>query len=392
MREVRRVCLVGGGMSKFGIRQATYRDLISEAGKAAFDSVPNVSPKDIEGFLLSTVMPERTAFQTHVAPMAAELVGVAPTKLVARIELLCGSGSSAIRLAYGFIASGLADVIMVLGAEKMYTPNPWESLFHLLATGDHDWEAHHGLTAPPNFALVAQRHMLEYGTTKEQMALVSVKNRRNGARNPNAQFQKPVTVEDVFASKMVATPLNLFDCCPATDGAAAIIIASEERAKEMTDQPVYIWGTAQVGKGCNAANVPDWASWPSLRLAAKNAYEMAGIRADDVQVAEVHDCFTISEIIEYEELGFCEKGAGGKFVEEGLSDYGGKVVVNPGGGLISRGHPFGATGIAQALEMTLQLRGQAGPRQVPGAKVALTHNLSGYATEHTIMIYGSEPK
>ena len=240
--------------------------------------------------------------------------------------------------------------------------------------------------------MIAARHMKEYGTTNEQMALVSVKNRRNGARNPIAQFRKPVTVEEVFASKMVSKPLNLFDCCPITDGAAAVVLASEDRAKDFTDKPIWIRGIAQVGSGNNTANVPGWAQWPSLRAAAANAYKMAGVGPDDIDVAEVHDCFTISEIIEYEELGFCEKGEGGKFIEAGLSDYGGKVVVNPGGGLLSRGHPFGATGVAQGIEMMQQLRGEAGERQVPNAKIGLTHNLSGFATEHTILIYGSEPK
>ncbi|MDA8188566.1 MAG: thiolase domain-containing protein [Dehalococcoidales bacterium] len=390
--NVRRVALVAGGLSKFGVRQATYRDLIAEAGKAAFDSAAGLAPRDIEGFLLSTVMPERFVFQTHVAPLAAETLGVSPSKLIARVELLCASGSSALRLAYGFIAAGLADVIMVVGAEKMYTPNAAETVHHTLAAGDREWDAIHGLTAPPGFALIAQQHMKEYGTTKEQLALVSVKNRRNGARNPIAQFRKPVTVEEVFASKPVAKPLNLFDCCPITDGAAAVVLASEDRAKDFTDRPIWIWGTGQAGGGNNVANVPGWAQWPRLRLAARNAYEMAGIKADDVDVAEVHDCFTISEIIEYEELGFCEKGEGGDFVEKGLSDYGGKVVVNPGGGLLSRGHPFGATGVAQGIEMMQQLRGEAGERQVPGAKIGLTHNLSGFATEHTIMIYGRDPK
>lgn len=390
--KVRNVAIVAGGASTFGARQATYRDLISEAGKAAFDSAPGLSPKDIEGFLLSTVMPERFVFQTHVAPLAAETLGVWPSKLIARVELLCGSGSSAIRLAYGFIAAGLADVIMVTGAEKMYTPNPLETVHHTLAAGDKEWDAAHGLTAPPGFAMIAQRHMKDYGTTKEQMAMVSVKNRRNGARNPIAQFRKAITIEEVFSSKMVSKPLQLFDCCPITDGAAAVVLAAEERAKDYTDEPIWILGTGQAGGGNNVANVPGWSEWPRMRVAAQSAYEMAGVTAEDIDVAEVHDCFTISEIIEYEELGFCEKGEGGLFVEQGHSDYGGKVVVNPGGGLLSRGHPFGATGIAQAIEMMQQLRGEAGDRQVPDANVALTHNLSGFATEHTIVIYGKEPR
>jgi acetyl-CoA C-acetyltransferase len=255
---------------------------------------------------------------------------------------------------------------------------------------DREWEAAFGLTAPPCFALAAQRHMAEYGTTEEQLALVGVKNHNHAAKNPNAHFQKGATVDQVLCSRMIATPLRLFMCSPITDGAAAVILASEERARALTETPVWIRGTGQALDGFQLTSLDeDYARWPALARAAQSAYRMAGIDAHDVDVAEVHDCFSIAELIAYEELGFCAKGEAGAFVEAGRADSGGDVVVNPRGGLIGCGHPLGATGVAQAAEIFVQLRGEAGARQVPEAGVGLTHNNSGMG-EHVVMIYGRE--
>ncbi|TAK34615.1 MAG: thiolase family protein [Chloroflexota bacterium] len=385
---MRRVAVVAGGLAKFGVRQASYRDLIAEAGKACFAQAEDLRPQDIEGFILSSTMPERFAFQTHVAPMGAEILGIRPNRLIQRVENLCASGSCGIRTAYAAIAAGLLDVAMVLGVEKMNMPDPVEGFLHMAAAPDREWDSTQGLSAPAFFALVAKKHMREYGTTEEQLALVSVKNHDNSTHNPYAHFTKPVSLEQVLKGRPISSPLKLLDCSAMTDGAAAIILAAEDRAREMTGKPVFILGTGQAAGGNNLANVPGWTTWPALKTAAAAAYEMAGIKPRDVDVAEVHDCFTISEIIEYEDLGFCEKGKGGAFIAEGKSRPGGEVVVNPSGGLLGRGHPFGATGIAQALEIVAQLRGEAGDRQVLNAKIGLTHNLSGMATEHTILIYG----
>jgi acetyl-CoA C-acetyltransferase len=387
---MRRVALVGAGVSKFGVRKASYRDLIWEAGKACFDSVPGVMPADVEGLVVGSVMPERTAFQSHVAPMAAEALGIKPSRLSARTEHMCASGTVGIRYAYAFIAAGLADLVMVLGVEKLNVPTGEEALLNMGTGVDREWEAAHGLTAPPCFALAAQAHMAKYGTTEEQLAMVSVKNHTHATKNPFAHFQKGATLEQVLCSRMISTPFRLFMCSPITDGAAAVIVASEERARDLTDRPVWIRGTGQALDGFSLSSLhADYAHWPALARAGADAYRMAGIGPDDVDVAEVHDCFSIAEIIATEELGFCAKGAGGAFVEEGLSDYGGKVVVNPRGGLIGCGHPLGATGTAQAAEVFWQLRGEAGARQVPDAKVGLTHNNSGMG-EHVVMLYGAE--
>src|SRR5499426_2783143 len=388
---MRKVALVGAGVSKFGVRKASYRDLIWEAGKACFDSVPAVKPKDVEGLVVGSVMPERTAFQSHIASLAAEALGIHPSTLSARTEHMCASGTVGIRYAYAFIAAGLADLVMVLGVEKLNQPSGEEAILNMGTGVDREWEAAFGLTAPPCFALAAQRHMAQYGTTEEQLARVGVKNHTHASRNPNAHFQKGATLEQVLCSRMIASPLRLYMCSPITDGAAAVILASEERARDLTDRPVWIRGTGQALDGFTLSSLPDdYAHWPAMKRAGEEAYRMAGIAPGDVDLAEVHDCFAIAEIIAYEELGFCAKGEGGHFVEQGLSDYGGKVVVNPRGGLIGCGHPLGATGIAQASEAFWQLRGEAGPRQVPDARIGLTHNNSGMG-EHVVMLYGADP-
>jgi acetyl-CoA C-acetyltransferase len=386
-----KVALVGAGVTKFGVRKATYRDLIWEAGKACFDSAPALKPRDLDGLVVGSVMPERTAFQSHIASLAAEALGIRPSTLSARTEHMCASGTVGIRYAYAFIAAGLADLVMVLGVEKLNQPSGEEAVLNMGTGVDREWEAAFGLTAPPCFALAAQRHMAEYGTTEEQLALVGVKNHNHAAKNPNAHFNKGATVDQVLCSRMISTPLRLFMCSPITDGAAAVILASEERARDLTDQPVWIRGTGQALDGFQLTSLDeDYARWPALSRAAESAYRMAGISARDVDLAEVHDCFAIAELIAYEELGFCARGEAGAFVAAGRSDYGGDVVVNPRGGLIGCGHPLGATGVAQAAEAFVQLRGEAGARQVPDAATALTHNNSGMG-EHVVMIYGSEP-
>ena len=389
---MRRVALVGAGVSKFGVRKASYRDLIWEAGKACFDSVPSVKPRDVEGLVVGSVMPERTAFQSHIASMAAEALGITPSALSARTEHMCASGTVGIRYAYAFIAAGLADLVMVLGVEKLNQPSGEEAILNMGTGVDREWEAAFGLTAPPCFALAAQRHMAAYGTTEEQLALVGVKNHSHAAKNPNAHFSKGATLDQVLCSRMISTPLRLFMCSPITDGAAAVLLASEDRARSFSDTPVWIRGTGQALDGFQLTSLPaDYAQWPALRRAADAAYRMAGVTPADVDLAEVHDCFSIAELIACEELGFCAKGEGGPFVEAGRSDYGGDLVVNPRGGLIGCGHPLGATGIAQAAEIYAQLRGEAGARQVPEAAVGLTHNNSGMG-EHVVMIYGREPR
>lgn len=387
----RNVCVLAGGMSKWGVRDGSQRDFFQEAAKACYDDNPQLNPKEIDGLLVASAYTERTSYQTHLAPLVAEYVGIKPKNICARVELLCASGSSAIILAFAMIKSGQADVVMVAGGEKLYTPQKWEVFYSELASVDHDWDGAQGLGLPPPvFAMVAKQHMKQFGTKKEHLGQISVKNRRNAAKNPKAQFQTPVTMEEVMSGRMIVDPLTLYDCCPITDGAAAVVLAVEEKAKDMTDKPlVYIRGTGQASVNNMSANMPDWTTWEALKIAAAQAYKKSNAEPKEIDVAMTHDCFTISEIIEMEDLGFCKKGEGGPFVESGQNDFGGVVPTNTDGGLLGCGHPFGGTGIRQAIEVTRQLRGDA-IQQVPGAKTGLTHNLSGFIAAHTVLIYGRE--
>jgi acetyl-CoA C-acetyltransferase len=387
----REVCIIAGGMTKWGVREGSQRDFFQEAAKVCYDDTPGLSPKDIDGLLVASAYTERTSYQTHLAPLVAEYVGIKPKNICARVELLCASGSSAIILAFALIKSGQADIVMVAGGEKLYTPQKWEVFYSQLASVDHDWDGPQGMgLPPPAFAMIAKQHMMQYGTKKEHLAAVSVKNRRNSSLNPNAQFQTPVTMDEVMNGRMIVSPLTLYDCCAITDGAAAVILAAEEKAKHLTDKPlVYIRGTGQATVSNMSANVPSLTTWEALRIAANQAYTKAKVEPKEVNVAMTHDCFTISEIVEMEDLGFCEKGEGGPFVADGRNDIGGQVPTNTDGGLLGCGHPYGGTGIRQANEVMRQLRGDA-VQQVPNATVGLTHNLSGFIAAHTVLVYGRE--
>ena len=387
----RNVGIVGGGHTKWGVREASYKDLIQEAGKATFEDVPDVSPDDIEGLFVGSVQPERFAFQTHVAPMVAELLGVDVDSMIARTELACASGQAALRYAWLAIAAGQIDTALVLGVEKMNLPREYaaEAQTSMADVMDREFDGVNGFNAPPYFAMIAQRHMHEYDTTREQLALVAAKNKTHAASNAFAQFQQEVSVDDVVDSFELSPPLCLYDCSGVTDGAAGLILMSEEKAREVTDEAAWITGSGQACFASNSINnLPSMSAWPQATTAAEQAYDQAGI--DDplaeLDVAEVHDCFSISEIVEYEDLGWVEKGEGGKFIEEGRSELDGDIAVNPRGGLLGCGHPLGATGVSQALEVFNQFRGTVEPeRQVPDPETGLIHNLSGSASVHSVM-------
>jgi acetyl-CoA C-acetyltransferase len=391
----RHACIVGGGMCKWGVRQASYIDMAQEAAKECLDDIPGLRPKGIDGLLFSSTFVGRRSVQANTAPVVAERLGLKPTSICARVDVLCAGGSTGILLAKGLIESGMSDVVMVAGCEKLYTPERWQVQYDEIASIDHDWDAPQGVGPPPIwFALISKEHMKHYGTKREHLGMVSVTNYDYGYDNPKGHFQRRLAMEDILNATEIAAPLGLYDCCPLTDGSAAVIVASEEKARELSDRPlVYIRGGAQVSLHSVTANWPgeNLGDWPHLKLAAKKAYENAKISADEVDVAQVHDCFSISEIIEVEELGFCKKGEGGAYVNSGQTKLGGAVPTNSDGGLLSCGHPFGATGIRQAIEMVRQLQGRA-IHQVNKAAIGLTHNLSGSCVEHTIVIYGREPR
>jgi len=392
--DKRNACIVAAGVSVFGERKGHIVDLFQEAAKRCLDDIPALKSKDIDGLLVATSLAGRTSSQINTAPVVAERLGLHPTSICTRLDTLCAGGNSGILLATALVESGMADVVVVAGGEKLYTPQRWEVFYSAFNVVDHDWDGAQGLgLPPPYFALHAKEHMKHYGTTKEQLAAVSVTNYGFGAANPNAQFRKELTLEEAMAAASVAPPFTLYDCCPITDGGAAAIITFEEKAKELSDRPlVYIRGGAQVSLHSVSANWPGehLGDWPHLRLAAEKAYQKAKVGAEDIDVAQTHDCFTISEVIEVEEFGFCKKGEGGPYVASGQINLGGKVPINTDGGLLSCGHPFGATGIRQGAEILKQLQGRA-TFQVEGAEIGLAHNLSGLCAEHTVVIYGKEP-
>jgi acetyl-CoA C-acetyltransferase len=243
--------------------------------------------------------------------------------------------------------------------------------------GEVQWESVFGTTFPAYYALFAQRHMYEFGTTREQLLEVAIKNHHYGARNPNALFQKEITMEKALESEEVSTPLQVYDCCANADGAACLILANEERAKAISDKTVWLDGMACATASMSVLRRPNLVGLPSAEQAANEAYAMAGVTADDINVAEVHDCFTVAELMAYEDLGFCKKGEGGKFISDKMAYIGGKVAVNVDGGLKAKGHPIGATGVSMTYEIARQLRGECGERQVPDAEVGLTHNVGG---------------
>ncbi|MCK4440252.1 3-ketoacyl-CoA thiolase [Candidatus Bathyarchaeota archaeon] len=391
--SVKKVAVIGGGATKCGKREASWRDLVQEAGKAMFEGVDNLSPEDVDSLIVGAAQPERFTFQAHVTPMVAEYLGIAPRKVLARTELMCASGQAAIRYAWACVATGMADVMVVFGVEKMYMPDMAEAQTNMTCVLDREWDGINGLSAPPFFAMTAQRHMLEFGTTKEQMALVSVKNHHYSTMNPLAHFQKETTVEAVLKSLIIAPPLSLFDCSAMTDGAAGLILVPAEDSKKYTDTPMYVIGTGQANVGNVINNLASLTEWVPLKMAVEETLRTAKITRDKIDVAELHDCFTISEIMEYEAFGWCEKGKGGKFIEEGEPYVGGKVAVNPRGGLLGCGHPLGATAILQALDIHQQFKGEVPKgRYVKDAEIAVAHNLSGAANVHSIIAYSRSPE
>jgi acetyl-CoA C-acetyltransferase len=385
----RSVALVGGVTTPFGVRPTTWAEMAQEVGAALFRAVPALRSEDVDSLFVGAAEPERFAFQSHVAPLAAEQMGLTPTRILQRTELACASGQSAIRSAYAAIAAGLSDVAVAVGVEKMNLPSMAEANTSMGCVMDRPWDGPHGATAPPFFAMVAQRHQLEYGTTDEQLAAVSEKNHRFANANPHAQFHAKTFPRDkLMRLPVVAPPLRLGDCSSMTDGAAAVVLVAEERARQYTDVPAWIRGTGQYSDFHNLANAGSLTEWTGLKHAAREAFRSAGIGPDDLDFAEVHDCFTISEIVEYESFGWCAPGKGGAFAADGQGDIGGRLVVNPRGGLLGCGHPLGATGIAQAVEVFDQFSGKVpAARAVPDPEWGLVHNLSGSANVHSIMIY-----
>jgi len=380
------VSVVSAGLSKFGRRDGAYaRELFAEAVSEAFERCPSLDPKrDIQALFVGH-MGESYEHQGHTGPTLADWAGLTPCAAV-RTEGACASSGVALRLGIMSVLSGLYDVVVVGGVEKMTHRTTAEATEYLAMASDYPIEQWNGATFPSLFALMATAHMHRYGTTERQMAQVAVKNHKHGALNPKAHMQKEVTLEQALSSRLVAWPLKLFDCSLITDGASCLVLTKPDLAGKFTDTPVHIVGSGQASDSIGLYEREELTSLKAARLAAKQAYDIAGVKPDDIDVAEVHDCFTIAEIIAYEDLGFCKPGEGGRLVEEGVTALGGRLPVNASGGLKSKGHPVGATGTAQAYELFLQLTGQAEKRQVDDAEIGLAHNVGGSGATATVHI------
>ncbi|UCF40178.1 MAG: thiolase domain-containing protein [Gemmatimonadota bacterium] len=369
-----RVGIIGLGHGVFGRRSdATVQELAFEAFRAAMEDA-GIERDAVDASVIGSV-PEYHK-QRSLAGVVQEYLGLVP-KPTWLTEVACASGSAAMRTAWMAIKAGVHDVVAVIGCQKMTELSTPEILALMGRVGEVQWESGFGTTFPGYYAMFAKRHMHEFGTTRDHLLDVAVKNHHYGAMNPLALFRKEITAEKAKASEDVATPFQVYDCCANADGAACVILASEDRAREISSKPVWLSGMGCASATMSVLRRPNLVGLPSAEHAAAQAYAMAGIGPADVKVADVHDCFTIAEIMAYEDLGFCERGEGGPFVAEKQSYIGGKVAVNVDGGLKAKGHPIGATGVSMTYEIAKQLRGEAGERQVPDADVGLTHNVGG---------------
>ncbi len=373
---MRDVAIVGAGISKFGeLWDVSFRQMVVDAGARALEDA-NLDGKRIDAMYVGNMSAGQLVSQEHTASLIVDHAGLAPIPST-RVEGACASGGLALRQAFISVASGINDFVVAAGMEKMTDVMSDQATGALATASDQEWEVYVGVTFPGLYALMARRHMYDFGTTEEQMAMVAVKNHHHACMNSCAQYHMEVTVDSVLNSPPVALPIKLLDCSPITDGAACVILAPAEKARKLTDTPVLITGTGQASDTLSLHSRQSLTGLRATTEAAKAAYKMAGISQNEIDIAEVHDCFTIAEIMAIEDLGFCKKGEGGKVTENGETAIGSRIPINTSGGLKGKGHPVGATGIAQAVEIVQQLRGTAGKRQVKGAEIGLTHNVGG---------------
>lgn len=375
---MRDVAIIGTGITQFGeLWEKSFRDLVAEAGvEAILDA--GIEGLEIDAMYIGGMSAGRFIGQEHLGSLAIEVAGLEKLHVPAtRVEASGASGGVALHQGYLAVASGAYDIVVVGGVEKMTDVVETKATEILSSVADREWEAFFGATYPGLYALMARSHMHLYGTTDIQMAKVAVKNHAHGSLNPKAQFRRKISVETVLNSPIVADPLHVLDCSPMTDGAAAVILAPLEKASEYCDKPVKICASEQASDALSLQSRGQFTSIPATKEAAHRAYQKTEMNPSNIDVAEVHDCFTIGEIMAIEDLGFVEKGSGGNAMDDGLTELNGTIPVNTSGGLKARGHPLGATGIAQAHEIVLQLRNKAGKRQVKDARVGLTHNIGG---------------
>jgi len=383
---VEKVCVIGAGSTKYGKLEDSISDLTIQASADAIQSA-GIVPKDIKAGYISNVFGVADK-QVHLGPVVMSNLGI-PERPSLSIESACGSGSVSFREAYANVAAGFYDVVLVTGVEKVtQTGTDWTTTYFSYCS-DFFYEGQSGASFPGLFASMARAYLTEFKATEEDFAMVAVKNHENGFLNPKAHIRKKITVDDVMNSAVVASPLKLYDCCPFSDGASSVIISSEKFAKDHSKDYIQVIGSGRGGSSAALQGRQHLTTIPSTKIACEAAYKMAGITPNDIDFAEVHDCFTIAEVVDTEDLGFFEKGKGVDAVREGQTKRNGEVPINPSGGLKSKGHPIGATGVGQVVEVFDQLTGQAGERTVNDAKIGLTQNFGATGASCAVHIFQS---
>lgn len=386
IKSVESVCVLGAGSTKYGKLDDSIVDITVQASADAINSA-GIEPTDIKAGYISNVFGIADK-QVHLGPVIMSNLGISDRPSLS-IESACGSGSVSFREAYANVAAGFYDCLLVAGTEKVtHTGTEWTTTYFAYCS-DFFHEGSAGASFPGLFAAMARAYLTEFGATEEDFAQVAVKNHNNGILNPKAHLRKKITIDDVMKSAVVASPLKLYDCCPFSDGASAVILCTEEFAKKTGGDYIKVTGSGRGGSPAALQGRERITTIPSTVIASKSAYKMAGITAKDVDFAEVHDCFTIAEIVDTEDLGFFEKGKGVEAAREGRTALNSDISINPSGGLKSKGHPIGATGVGQVVEMYDQLTGQAGPRTVHDAHIGLTHNFGATGASCAVHIFES---
>ena len=381
-----KVCVIGAGSTKYGKLEDSISDLTVQASADAIQSA-GIVPKDIKAGYISNVFGIADK-QVHLGPVVMSNLGI-PERPSLSIESACGSGSVSFREAYANVAAGFYDVVLVTGVEKVtQTGTDWTTTYFSYCS-DFFYEGQSGASFPGLFASMARAYLTEFKATEEDFAMVAVKNHENGFLNPKAHMRKKITVDDVMNSPVVASPLKLYDCCPFSDGASSVVICSEKFAKDHSKDYIQVIGSGRGGSPAALQGRQHLTTIPSTKIACEAAYKMAGITPKDVDFAEVHDCFTIAEVVDTEDLGFFAKGKGVDAVREGQTKRNGEVPINPSGGLKSKGHPIGATGVGQVVEVFDQLTGKAGERTVNDAKIGLTQNFGATGASCAVHIFQS---
>jgi acetyl-CoA C-acetyltransferase len=381
-----KVCVLGAGSTKYGKLDDSISDITLQASVGAIESA-GIESKDIKAGYISNVFGVADK-QVHLGPVVMSNLGISDRPSLS-IESACGSGSVSFREAYANVAAGFYDVALVTGVEKVtHTGTEWTTTYFSYCS-DFFYEGQAGASFPGLFASMARAYIHEFKATEEDFAQVAVKNHDNGLLNPKAHLRKKITIDDVMNSAVVASPLKLYDCCPFSDGASAVILCNEKFAKDHGADYIEVLGSGRGGSPAALQGREHLTTIPSTRIAADAAFKMAGITPKDIDFAEVHDCFTIAEVVDTEDLGFFEKGKGVEAVREGQTKLNGEISINPSGGLKSKGHPIGATGVGQVVEVFDQLTGKAGERTVKNAKIGLTQNFGATGASCAVHIFQS---